>query len=232
MISKGCYRKLVNLDRKCFGKRDNYDKLIKFSGTRTNFDFLLLLLSHAELFSKRRAVLAFMIVEDLLDLQKSLAAVLILASLLVLLCALGHDLGGSTGELWNTDLLRCSLLLSLDLLMLLLVLLLRLVLLLLLLLDLNIICFLQEGIFSLRSKQVLRLIEFIILLLFVRIVHRHLVGIIACHGSIHVGIHLLVHLDMVVLLIDFPTLELALNSRLAKRGDEDTAAASTFLVYI
>ena len=109
-------------------------------------------------------------------------------------------------------------------------------LLLLLLLDLNVICFFEEGVFPLRSIHVLGLVEFGILIqLFVLVIHLHLVWIITSHWSVHVGvcIHLLVHLDMVsILLIDLPTLELALNPRLTESGDEDAAAASTFLVYM
>ena len=105
-------------------------------------------------------------------------------------------------------------------------------LLLLLLLDLNFICFFEEGIFPLGSEHVLGLVEFGILIqLFVLVIHLHLVWIITSHGSVHVRIHLLVHLDMVsILLVDLPTLELALNPRLTERGDEDAAAATTFLV--
>ena len=107
-------------------------------------------------------------------------------------------------------------------------------LLLLLLLDLNVICFFEEGIFPLWSKQVLGLVEFTILIqLIVLVIHLHLVWIITCHGSVHIWIHLLVHLNMVsILLIDLPTLELALYSRLTERGDEDAAASSAFFVYI
>lgn len=107
-----------------------------------------------------------------------------------------------------------------------------LLLLLLLLLDLNVICFFEEGIFPFRSIHVLGLVEFSILIqLFVLIIHLHLVRIITCHGSVHVRIHLLVHLDMVsILLVDLSTLELALNPRLTERRDEDAAAATTFLV--
>ena len=109
-----------------------------------------------------------------------------------------------------------------------------LLLLLLLLLDLNVICFFEEGIFPLRSIHVLGLVQFGILIqLFVLVIHLHLVWIITCHGSVHISIHLLVHLDMVsILLVDLPTLELALNPRLTESGDEDAAAATTFLVYM
>ena len=104
---------------------------------------------------------------------------------------------------------------------------------LLLLHDLPVISFLEEGILPLRAKQVLtrRLVELgvLVLLLFVRAVHRHLVGIVASHRRIHLH----VHLDVVVaLVVELPPLdELVLHPRLPERGDKDTAAPSAFLVY-
>ena len=101
-----------------------YIKAIKHiaSGARTDLDliFLLLLRDLADLITDRGAVLALVVVKDLLHLQKTLAAVLVLVPLLVLLVAGVHDLGCSTGELWHRDLLGRRLLLSQILLLLLL----------------------------------------------------------------------------------------------------------------
>ena len=104
---------------------------------------------------------------------------------------------------------------------------------LLLLLDLTVISFLEEGILPLRAEQVLtcRLVEIgiLILLLFVRTIHRHLIGIITSHGRIHLHVHLNVVIALVVELPSFN--ELVLHPCLTERGDEDAAATSALLVY-
>jgi hypothetical protein len=137
------------------------------SGTSTNLDLLLLLLDSAELISDGRAVLAIMAIENLLYLQDTLAPELVLASLLGLLGAWAHQLGGSIRELWNAE---------------------RLSLWRLLLLDLLVFDRLQLGVLSLGPVEVLGLVRVDILP-----VHLHLIGVVAGHGSIH--LHLLVVVD-------------------------------------
>ena len=81
------------------------------------------------------------------------------------------------------------------------------------LLDLVIVDRLEEVVLSLWPVDVLGLAVIDIL-----VIHLHLVGIITSHGRIH--LHLIV-------LVDLSTL--GLDPRLTQSGDEDAAAASTFL---
>ena len=83
------------------------------------------------------------------------------------------------------------------------------------LLDLVIVDRLEEVVLSLGPIDVLRLAVIDML-----VVHLHLVRIITSHGRIH--LHLIV-------LVDLSTL--ALDPCLTQSGNEDTAAASTFLGY-
>ena len=96
-----------------------------------------------------------------------MAPELVLISLLGLLGARAHQLGGSVRELWNTE---------------------RLSLWRLLLLDLLVFDRLQLGVLSLGPVEVLGLVGVDILP-----VHLHLIGVVAGHGSIH--LHLLVVID-------------------------------------
>ena len=108
-----------------------------------------------------------MAIENLLHLQDTLAPELVLTSLLGLLGARAHQLGGSVRELWNTE---------------------RLSLRRLLLLDLLVFDRLQLGVLSLGPVEVLGLVGVDILP-----VHLHLIGVVAGHGSIH--LHLLIVVD-------------------------------------
>ena len=70
---------------------ENYEQTKSISiGTGTNLFLLLLLLDDTELLTDGRAILAFMIVEDLLHFQDTLTSVLILTPLLGLLGARTH----------------------------------------------------------------------------------------------------------------------------------------------
>lgn len=137
------------------------------SGTSTNLDLLLLLLDGAELISDGRAVLAIVTIENLLYLQDTLAPELVLISLLGLLGARAHQLGGSIRELWNAE---------------------RLSLWRLLLLDLLVFDRFQLRVLPLGPVEVLRLAVVDILP-----VHLHLVGLVSGHWYIH--LHLLVVID-------------------------------------
>ena len=141
--------------------------------------------------------------KDLLDLQDTLAPELAFITLLVLLGASSHHLSGSTRELWDADLLRGRLLF---------------------LLDLNTVILLhrlEEGVLPLGAVPVLRLAD-----LGVMVVVLHLVGTVTSYGRVHRHIHW----DLsVLLLVDLPAL--GLHPRLTHGGDQDAAAASTFLGY-
>ena len=82
-------------------------------------------------------------------------------------------------------------------------------------LDLVIVDRLEEVVLSLWPVDVLGLAVIDIL-----VIHLHLVGIITSHGRIH--------LHLIVLVVDLSAL--VLDPRLTQSGDEDAAAASTFLV--
>ena len=64
---------------------------------------LMLFLDHSKLVTDGGPILALMVLQNLLHLEEALAAVLVLAPLLVLFGARGHDLGGPARELrhWN-----------------------------------------------------------------------------------------------------------------------------------
>ena len=160
----------------------------------------MLLLDWAELLSDGRAVLALVAFKDLLYLQDTLAPELTFITLLVLLGAGSHHLSGSTRELWDADLLHGRLLLLLDL-------------------NTVIIHRLKECVLPLGAIPVLRLAVVGVLVDVVL----HLVNAITSHGCIHVHIHG----HLVFLLGDLSTL--GLHPRLTHGGDEDAAAASTFL---
>ena len=130
----------------------------------TNLDFLLLFLDGAELITDGRAVLAIVAIKNLLHLKDTLAPELVLTSLLGLLGARAHQLGGSVRELWNTE---------------------RLSLWRLLLLDLLVFDRLQLRVLPLGPVEVLRLAVVDILP-----VHLHLVGLVSGHWYIH--LHLLI----------------------------------------
>jgi len=83
-----------------------------------------------------------------------------------------------------------------------------------LLLDLVIVDRLEEVVLSFGPIDVLGLAVIDIL-----VVHLHLVGIITSHRRVH--LHLIVLIDLSALVLD---------PRLTQSGDEDAAAASTFLV--
>ena len=129
-----------------------------------DLDFLLLFLDGAELVTDGRAVLALVAVENLLHLQDALAPELVLTSLLGLLGARAHQLGGSVRELWNTE---------------------RLSLWRLLLLDLLVFDRLQLRVLPLGPVEVLRLA-----VVYILPVHLHLVGLVSGHWYIH--LHLLI----------------------------------------
>ena len=124
---------------------------------------LLLLLYYAKLLSDGGTVLAFVTIENLLNLKDTLTPEFILTSLFGgLLGARAHELGGSVRELWYAK---------------------RLSLWRLLLLDLVIIDRLQVGVLSLRPIYVLWLAVVNIL-----IIHLHLVRIVTSHRSIHLNL--------------------------------------------
>ena len=84
------------------------------------------------------------------------------------------------------------------------------------LLDLLVIDRLQLGVLSLGPIEVLGLVRVDILP-----VHLHLIGVVACHGNIH--LHLLIVVD------DLPSL--GLHPSLSHGRDENAAGATTFLGY-
>ena len=133
-----------------------------------------------------------------------LSCLIIFISLFGLLGAWAHDLCCSVWEFWNANLLLGRSLLLLDLVVILVV-----------------IHRFEEGVLSLRSGEILGLIQLGIL-----VIHLHLVNTITSHGLVH-GI---VHLRLIVVVNDFSSL--GLNSRLPNLGDKDAATATTFLGYI
>ena len=159
---------------------------------------LLLLLNHVELIADGRAILALVRVKNLLDFDHALAPIFVLVPLLALLLTRSHDLGGSTRELWDRNLLLGTLLL----------------------LDL-IIVGLQIGVLSLRSEYLLRLVldkVLVVHLYGILVVHLHLTLHITSHRFVHVHRHLILHLDLLVDL-NLSSLVLMLDSRLTHGGD-------------
>ena len=75
----------------------------------------MLLLDGAKLITDGRAILAIVAIKNLIHLQDTLAPELVLTSLLGLLGARAHQLGGSVRELWNAERLSLWRLLLLDL---------------------------------------------------------------------------------------------------------------------